>query len=61
VAVAEVVMVLPVVLQAVQVAELINRVEQQVQVILPQSVHLKEVLEELVKKTEVAVAEVLLM
>jgi hypothetical protein len=36
-------------------------VEQQEQVILPQSVHLKEVLEVLVQKTEAEVVVVLLM
>ena len=61
VGVAEVVMVAMMVLQVVQVAELINQAEQQEQEILPQSVHLKEVLEVLVKKTEVAAVVVLVL
>jgi hypothetical protein len=59
--VVEVVMVAMMVLQVVQVVELINQVEQQEQVILPQSVHLKEVLEVLVKKTEVVAVVVLVL
>jgi len=61
VAVAVVVMVLLAVLLEVQVAELINQVGQQEQVILPQSVHLKEVLEVLVKKTEAVAVAVLVL
>ena len=61
VGVAEVVMVVLVVLLVVQVAELLNQVDQQEQVILPQSVHLKELLEVLVKKTEAEAVVVLLM
>tara|TARA_R110001606_G_scaffold320531_1_gene467435 strand:+ start:29 stop:403 length:375 start_codon:yes stop_codon:yes gene_type:complete len=56
-----VVMVVLVVLLVVQVVELLNQVDQQEQVILPQSVHLKELLEVLVKKTEAEAVVVLLM